>query len=122
MKADDVDPSVFLESVATIGLTSALVVFFVWISWKREERLSARVTELEHQLTTTIIAALEANTKALADVGEALRDLRDEIHRIDNQVTKVANDLNNRPCAMNSKKLLTHLGLTEDEIEHRERK
>lgn len=107
------DASLFIESIATIGLTSSLVVFFVWISWKREERLSARVTELEHQLTTTIMMALADNTKAMHEICEALRDVKEQLHTINHKVDGVSNNLDDRPCAMTGKKILRHLGVPE---------
>jgi len=102
-----VEPSLFIEAIVTLGLTSALVVFFVWISWKREERLSARVTELEHQLTTTVVEALRDNTRAMFELVDGMRDLHNKVHL-------VAGNLDERPCAMTGKKILKHLGIDDE--------
>ncbi len=73
---------VFLENSAW----AALVFFFVWTSWKREERLGTRVEELEKQtpvLLREVLSAMDRNTDAVAALNEAMGRLQSTVE--DNQ-------------------------------------
>ena len=95
------------QGVTSVGLSAALVLFFVWQSWKREERTSvesqkreaqweareAKVVErlqtLEEFTRTTLIAisdktsvALVQNTMVLRESSETSRACAEAIHGV----------------------------------------
>ena len=78
------------EAIAKFGLAPALVVFFFWQTWKREQAMSKRITKVEdefrealsEQLKKSILVnqqcsgCIEDNTEALnknTDVIETLK-------------------------------------------------
>lgn len=55
-----------LSTIATsVGLSSALILFFVWWSFKREEKLTKRLETLEDFSRTTLIDLTKETTQAL---------------------------------------------------------
>lgn len=55
-----------LATIATsVGLSSALILFFVWWSFKREEKLTKRLETLEDFSRTTLIELTKETTEAL---------------------------------------------------------
>ena len=57
------------------GFPICLVVFFVWNSWKREERIAGRVTELENFVQSELMDMNEKAVKAILANTEALNRL-----------------------------------------------
>jgi len=69
-----------IQLITQIGLPSALVLFFVYIGWKREERMTVRQNELEDFVRKDLADQLRkstesqsANTAVLQDLSDALR-------------------------------------------------
>lgn len=61
-----------LATIATsVGLSSALILFFVWQAWKREERLTTRIENLEDFSRTKLIELARETTSALLKDAEA---------------------------------------------------
>lgn len=61
-----------LATVATsVGLSSALILFFVWQAWNREQRLITRIETLEDFARTTLISLTKETTVALMKDAEA---------------------------------------------------
>lgn len=65
--------------IKEVGVIASIALFLVWCSWKREIRLSDRVTKLEMfvqeeliGIVRTSIDALRANTEALKNLTKAL--------------------------------------------------
>ena len=74
----------FLQIVTQIGWPAGLVVFFVWLSWKREERLANRLDEVENYVRDHQAAIVEESIRAQKDNTTALLTL--------------SKSLNERPC------------------------
>ena len=49
----------WVKAVVTLGLSSALVLFFVFTAWQREKRMSDRITKLENAREQKAVAAIE---------------------------------------------------------------
>lgn len=62
----------WLAMAKEVGILASLVGFFVWQSWKREERLSARIALLEQFVESRLIGLIEATTTALNHSTKAL--------------------------------------------------
>lgn len=77
----------WLQVVERLGLAVALVVFFVWTSWQREQRMGKRIDWLEKQ-GNTFSSKLAALTEL---VTEALR-------RDTDIVEEAVQTLESRPC------------------------
>lgn len=68
------------------GILATLVIFFVWTSWKREERLSKRLDQLEDKLPELIeryakevehcAKSMDANADAVSNMGKAVVELQ----------------------------------------------
>jgi len=57
------------------GFPVVLVIFFVWNSWKREERIAKRVTDLEVFVQDRLLLIVEKSTTAVVDNTAALHGL-----------------------------------------------
>lgn len=44
---------------ADVGVMAGIVIFFIWTAWKREERLSTRITRLEQFVEEQLIQVLD---------------------------------------------------------------
>jgi hypothetical protein len=49
----------WVKAVVTLGLSSALVLFFVFTAWQREKRMSDRITKLENAREAKAVTAIE---------------------------------------------------------------
>ncbi|MCU0871477.1 MAG: hypothetical protein MUE50_03955 [Pirellulaceae bacterium] len=49
----------WVKAITTLGLSSALVLFFVLTSWQREKRMSDRITKLENAREAKAVSAIE---------------------------------------------------------------
>jgi len=63
-----------LEMITQLGLTAALVVFFVWQSGKRETRMSAAIEELQQFSQTRMVEVIERNTTAITNVTQVMQN------------------------------------------------
>lgn len=73
-----------IETALENSAWAALVFFFVWTSWKREERLGARIDELERQtpaLLERVLAAMDRNTDAVAKLDSAMDKLKSTVEK-----------------------------------------
>lgn len=70
--------------ITDFGFPIALVLFFVWNSWKREERIANRVTQLEDFLQNKLLEIDERGITAVVDNTAALN--------------RLVGALENRPC------------------------
>lgn len=61
--------------VTDFGFPIALVMFFVWNSWKREERMGTRVTNLETFVQTELMDINKQAVQAISDNTAALNRL-----------------------------------------------
>ena len=99
------DPSgpVTLQALAqvmtSVGLSSTLILFFIWQAWKREERVSlevkeretqwearetkvvARLQDLEEFTRTTLITLTEKTSVTLAQNTEVLKEIAGKMPR-----------------------------------------
>lgn len=65
--------------ITDVGVVAGIALFFVWTSWQRENRLAARISELEHfverelfELVRDTSTALRSNTEQMVQLIEAL--------------------------------------------------
>lgn len=63
------------QLIVQLGLPSALVLFFTYQSWLREQRLSSRIDELERTQRAEIVDMNEKMREALEQNTAALRAL-----------------------------------------------
>lgn len=77
------------QLAAQVGLMGALVIFFVWSGWKREDRLAQRIQQLEAFVEDKLMNVIDRSTKALQDNTVALKEVLRTIQ-------------SGGPCAMNS--------------------
>lgn len=63
-----------LATIATsVGLSSALILFFVWWAFKREERMTQRLERLEDFSRTQLVELVKETSAALIQDAEATR-------------------------------------------------
>jgi hypothetical protein len=68
------------QMIRDFGILTVLVFFFTWASWKREERISTRVTTLEQFVSTELMTCVKTSTEALKDNTNALNNLKEMLH------------------------------------------
>ena len=64
------------------GPIIGVILFFVWRDWKREERLTTRVENLENYQRETLVDLLKKTTVALTHNAECLKWIGRIIERI----------------------------------------
>jgi hypothetical protein len=69
----------FLEFAKTYGLPMALVVVFIYWSWKRENQLAAKLNEVETYVRSTLGDALIKSTEAINRSTDVLSQVLDEL-------------------------------------------
>lgn len=55
-----------IELVKQFGLMASTVAFFIWRDWKREDRMTTRVAQLEDQQHNIILPLLQQTTQVIA--------------------------------------------------------
>ena len=75
-------PTDWIQMVERLGLAIALVLFFVWTGWKREQRMGLRIDKLERDnyklaertsaLTEQVSIALQRETSVVAEALKVL--------------------------------------------------
>ncbi len=68
--------SEIIELVKIAGPLAAMVIFFVYRDYMRENRLSKRLDELEEYIRTQLKDIAEKNQKVIADNSLSNRELR----------------------------------------------
>lgn len=70
-----------VAGVAQLGLSVVLVIFFVWQSSRREERLAAAISQMQQFQQTELlkvaersVAAIEAGNRILAEVVTSIEE------------------------------------------------
>jgi hypothetical protein len=58
------------QMIRDFGFPVALVAFFVWWSWVREQRLSKRLERLEDWTRDKLIDIVQDNTEAMRAIGD----------------------------------------------------
>ena len=71
--------------VQEYGVMVALVLFFVWQSWKREQRLAARIDTIEGEYTATLKELVRRSNDVIAANTEIMEQLKKHLARIDNE-------------------------------------
>ena len=64
-----------LQAITEIGYPAALVALFVFWSWKREEKLTGRVTESENYIRQELIGMIQRTVHAMEDNTVAYRQV-----------------------------------------------
>lgn len=57
------------------GIPLALVVFFIWRDWKREQQMTSRIQGLEGEMRDILKTLVKDTTKALVDNTHAIKEL-----------------------------------------------
>ena len=75
-----------IEAVKLFGLPAALVIFFVWQSWKREERMSASLDNVQKEFATCQKETIKGSTETGILVRGALEGVKDTLEKVDESV------------------------------------
>ena len=89
--------------IRDFGVLATMVFFFTWASWKREERMSARVSKLEDFNQNELLEVVKTTTIAISDNTSALDNLRAV--------------LTERPCPLSNSDVVERLERISAEIE-----
>lgn len=68
------------------GLLTATIAFFIWRDWKREEKLSARVTTLEDEFKNVLVPLVRDNTQALTQNTRTMQESKQVMERVERQL------------------------------------
>tara|TARA_B100000745_G_C19981590_1_gene332541 strand:- start:248 stop:487 length:240 start_codon:yes stop_codon:yes gene_type:complete len=68
------------------GVMVTLVVFFVWQSWKREQRLSNRIDTIEGEYTQTLRDLVKRSSDVIAANTEIMEHLKKHLARLEPDV------------------------------------
>lgn len=81
------------DLIATVGLPSALVVFFVIVSWKRENILATRLDSVEDYQREQLVVLIESckatlieSTMQMHNLSKSVKDSNDNVVRLINQL------------------------------------
>ena len=67
--------NVVIPLIADYGIPLALVIFFVWRDYKREQNLSGIITRLEHEMRDILTNQATNVTKALINNTACMREI-----------------------------------------------
>lgn len=87
----------FMDFVKQFGLPVALVIFFVWNSWVRENRLAKRITDLELFINEHMLKIIENATTAIVNSTTANEKVAQGLQRLVEQLSQ-------RPCWLDKTK------------------
>ena len=74
--------SLLFESIKTAGPTLALIVFFVWWSYKRETSLTERIHQTEDFVKNQLLAVLNETTATIGKNTEVLELTREAVNNL----------------------------------------
>lgn len=77
--AQTADLPPFVQTALENSAWAALVFFFVWCSWKREEMLGARISKLEEEIPSMLkksFDVLDRNADALKQMTDTVASLQ----------------------------------------------
>jgi hypothetical protein len=89
--------------ITDFGFPIALVMFFVWNSWKREERLANRITDLEKFQQEKLLEIAQQCAEAIVDNTAAL-----------NRLIKALED---RPCLCEGSEFVARMTILVEKID-----
>ena len=81
----------WLAIAREIGVLAALAGFFTWQSWRREERMSGRVTHLENFIQEKLLTTIETSLTHMNENTDVLRSYSENM-------AKFMEKLSTRPC------------------------
>lgn len=81
-----------LQTITEIGYPAGLVVFFVWLSWKREERMNSRIREAEDYIRNQLTVISEKTTQSIDENTVAFR----QVIALVGDLTRVIRDVTGR--------------------------
>jgi hypothetical protein len=81
----------WIDIAREIGVLAALAGFFTWQSWRREERLANRVTDLEKFIEEKLLEVIE---KSMVHIAENTNNLR----TVSEHMNVFMEKLGTRPC------------------------
>lgn len=79
----------WLDLVQNVGLPITLVLFFVWTTHQREQRLETRISSLEEFQKTVLVDTVKANTESNRNNTTALNDLQRSVKSLDTSVVNL---------------------------------
>jgi hypothetical protein len=88
--------------VVQLGLPTALVVWFVYWSQKREKELAVRIAELEREYRVILIDLVRKTDVNLERQSEVMMELAEAVKQSNQQVTILLTRMAERPCLVNS--------------------
>ena len=71
--------------VQEYGVMVALVLFFVWQSWKREQRLASRIDTIEGEYTATLKELVRRSNDVIAANTEIMEQLKKHLARVESE-------------------------------------
>lgn len=71
--------------VQEYGVMVALVLFFVWQSWKREQRLAGRIDTIEGEYTATLKELVRRSNDVIAANTEIMEQLKKHLARVESE-------------------------------------
>ena len=74
------------QVLTAVGLSSTLILFFVWQAWKREETSNKRSADLDSFIRTTLIEIANKTTAALTENTTASRALVHSMEQMGKQL------------------------------------
>lgn len=80
--AQTADLPPFFETALENSAWAGLVFFFVYTAWKREERITERITELERQtpaLLERVLASMDRNSDVVMKLNESINKLKNTV-------------------------------------------
>jgi hypothetical protein len=84
-------PMPWIDIAREIGVLAALAGFFTWQSWRREERLANRVTQLEVFIETKLMEIIEKSMEHISENADVMRNCSVTM-------AKFCERLSTRPC------------------------
>jgi len=75
--------------VKNFGLLFIVVVFFVWRDYRREDKLTSRVEQLEREQTEVLMPLVQKTTKVIAINMEVIRRNTKVMERLENSFSKL---------------------------------
>ena len=113
------------DLVKDFGFPVALVVFFVWASWTREERAERNAIEREQRIASRVTELEKFNQSELLDLNKgaakAIADNTAALHRLASEntaaMTRLVDALENRPCLAEGTRLMDAINLMAKKVD-----
>jgi hypothetical protein len=82
MEAPHMPTTLIIEAIKNFGPLLALIVFFIWRDYRREDKLAQRIESLEQYQRETLVDLLRKTTIALTHNAECLKWIGRIIERV----------------------------------------